>query len=276
MANLNWITGLREIFVKDPTGNRVGYYTDVDKALSAVGDGGEYQAAWFSLNICPGVPAGFEPNRLYRASGRFKKTDYAGRQLLLVDCDPKRPADTASTDTQKAAAKAQVLAIRDFLRNLGFPEPILCDSANGFHLLYALNEPNDEVTEILIKNFLAGLSVKFSNEESLVDTGNYECNRLCKLYGTVARKGNDPSLWRRSAVLEVPTRETELPAKGGNARETVTDIDFEPVPRALLEAAVAELPVPRDTKMGEMTEDDFRKTDWLRKRFTKVTLLRHF
>jgi len=265
MANLSWISGLREVFVKDPTGNRVGYFIDITKALAAVGDDGEYRAVWFSLNICPGVPAGFEPNRLYKASGRFKKTDYPRRQLLLVDCDPKRPADTASTDKQKAAARVQVLAIRDFLRNLGFPEPILCDSANGFHLLYALNEPNDEATEMLVKNLLAGLSVKFSNEDSQVDAGNFEANRICKLYGTVARKGDDPSLWRRSAVLEVPTRDTELPAKSGRARETVVDVDFEPVPRALLEAAVAELPVPRDTKMGEMTEDAIRKTDWLRR-----------
>jgi hypothetical protein len=121
MADLSWITGLREIFVKDPTRNRVGYFTDIAKAVAAVADDGEYRAVWFSLNICPGVPAGFEPNRLYKASGRFKKTDYASRQLLLVDCDPKRPADTAATDTQKAAAKVQVLAIRDFLRNFGFP-----------------------------------------------------------------------------------------------------------------------------------------------------------
>ena len=266
MANLSWITGLREVFVKYPTGNRVGYFTDITKALAAVGNDGEYRAVWFSLNICPGVPAGFEPNRLYKASGRFKKTDYLRRQLLLVDCDPKRLADTASTDKQKAAAKVQVLAIRDFLRNLGFPEPILCRlRATAFTFCTPLNEPNDEATEILIKNFLAGLSVKFSNDDSQVDTGNFEANRICKLYGTVARKGDDPSLWRRSAVLEVPTRDTELPAKGGQARETVVDVDFEPVPRALLEAAVAELPVPRDTKMGEMTEDDIRKTDWLRK-----------
>src|SRR5215831_19582840 len=122
--HLSWITGLREVFVKDPAGNRVGYFTDITKALSAVENDGEYLAAWFSLNICPGVPAGFEPNRLYKASGRFKKTDYSRRQLLLVDCDPKRSPDTAATEMQKAAAKVQVLAIRDFLRNLGFPEPI--------------------------------------------------------------------------------------------------------------------------------------------------------
>jgi hypothetical protein len=264
-TNLSWITGLREVFVKGPTGNRVGYFTDIAKALSAVENDGEYQAVWFSLNICPGVPAGFEANRLYKASGRFKKTDYARRQLLLVDCDPKRLADTAASDVQKATAKLQVLAIREYLRTLEFPEPILCDSGNGYHLLYAVNEPNDERTELLVKNFLAGLSVKFSNEDSQLDTGNFEANRICKLYGTVARKGSDPSLWRRSAVLEVPTRDTELPAKDGQCRGTEVDLDFEPVPRALLEAAVAELPVPRDTSLGEMSGNDIVKVDWLRK-----------
>jgi hypothetical protein len=265
MNNLSWITGLREVFVKDAAGNRVEYFDDLTKALNAVAADGEYRAVWFSLNICPGVPSGFAPNRLYKAAGRFKKTDYVSRQLLLIDCDPKRKADTAATDAQKAAAKAQALEIRDYLLNLGFPEPIFADSGNGFHLLFAINEPNDEATETLLKDFLAGLSVKFTNDESQVDTGNYDANRICKLYGSVARKGDDPSLWRRSVVLEVPTRSTELPAKEGRAREVVVDLDFEPVPRAVLTAAVAELPVPRDTKMGEMTDDAIRKIDWLRK-----------
>jgi hypothetical protein len=186
MTNLSWITGLREVFVKDPAGNRVGYFTEITNALEAVAGDGDYRAVWFSLNICPRVPDGFEPNRLYRASGRFKKSDYPRRQLLLVDCDPKRKADTASTDAQKAAARVQVLAIRDFLRDLGFPEPILCDSGNGYHALYAINEPNDSATETLLKDLLAGLAGKFSNDESTVDTGNYDANRPCKLYGTVA------------------------------------------------------------------------------------------
>jgi len=72
-ANLSWITGLREVFVKDPTGNRVGYFDDVTKAPAAVAGDGEYRAVWFSLNVCPGVPEGFVPNRLYKASGRLKR-----------------------------------------------------------------------------------------------------------------------------------------------------------------------------------------------------------
>lgn len=257
--------GLREVFVKDPNGNRVGYFQDLQKAVKELEGDKEYRAVFFSLNVCPRVPDGFVLNRLYRASSRFKKTDYALRQLLLVDCDPRRESDTSSTDGQKATAYRQATAIREFLRNLGFPDPVLADSGNGYHLLYSINEPNDETTETLIRNLLAGLAAKFSDDESAVDAGNFESNRACKLYGTFARKGKDPSLWRRSGILEVPTRETELPAKGGGGRETISDVAFEPVPRSVLEASLTELPVPYNTSLGAMDEDAIRKTDWLRK-----------
>ena len=117
---LAWIAGLREVFVKSPAGNRIGYFTDLEKALALLAEDGEYKAAWYSLNVCPRIPDGFQPDRLYRASARFNENDYAGRQQLLIDCDPKREADTASTDEQKAAAKAQALAVREFLDNLNF------------------------------------------------------------------------------------------------------------------------------------------------------------
>jgi hypothetical protein len=261
-----WQGGLHEVFVKDPAGNRVGYFDDPKKALAALADDNEYRAAWFSLNICPaGVPAGYELNRLYRASSRYRKIDYARRQLLLIDCDPKRPANTSATDTQKAAAHTQATAIRDFLDSMGFPEPIFADSGNGFHLLYRIDEPNDEATETLIRDLLSGLNSKFSNETSSVDAGNFEANRVCKLYGTFARKGDDVTLWRQSCILEIPTHETELPAKEGRAREVIRDVSFEPVPRSTLEAARRELPVPRNTALGEMDDDAIRKTDWLRR-----------
>ena len=257
--------GLREVFVKDPKGNRVGYFDNLQNAVEALANDKEYRAAFFSLNVCPRVPDGFTADRLYRASSRFGKNDYTRRQLLLVDCDPRREADTSSTDAQKATAHRQALAIREFLHNLGFPDPILADSGNGYHLLYSIDEPNDEATETLVRNLLAGLSAKFSDDESMVDAGNFESNRLCKLYGTFARKGDDPSLWRQSRILEVPAHETELPTKGDRGRETISDVAFEPVPRSVLEAAVAELPVPRNTSLGAMAEDAIRKTDWLRK-----------
>lgn len=174
----NLFSGLREVFVKDPKGNRVGYFEVLQTAIDLLIGDNEYRAAFFSLNVCPRVPDGFTPNRFYRASSRFRKGDYARRQLLLVDCDPRREADTSSTDTQKGAAHRQALAIREFLRNLGFPEPVLADSGNGYHLLYSIDEPNDEATETLIRNLLAGLAAKFSDDDCNVDTGNFEANRV--------------------------------------------------------------------------------------------------
>jgi hypothetical protein len=262
MKNL-W-RGVHEIFVKDTKSNRIGYFDDPNKALAAVANDTDYRAVWFSLNECPRVPDGYEPNRLYRATARYQKGDYKRRQLLLVDCDPKRPADTSATDEQKQKAHTQALAVREFLRNLGFPEPVFADSGNGYHLLYSIDEPNDEATETLIRNLLAGLSAKFSDEGSNLDAGNFECNRVCKLYSTWARKGPDSALWRRSGILEIPTCDVEIPAKHGT-RETVRDTAFEPVPRSVLEAAVSELPVPRNTALGVMDDDSIRKTDWLRK-----------
>src|SRR5437868_1199748 len=162
--------GLREVFVKDPNGNRVGYFDDLQIAINALATDKDYRAVFFSLNVCPRVPDGFTLSRLYRASSRFKKGDYCRRQLLLVDCDPRREPDTASTSEQKAAAFRQITAIREFLRNLVFSEPILADSGNGYHLLYSIDEANDEATETLIRNFLAGLSARFSDDQSTVDT----------------------------------------------------------------------------------------------------------
>jgi hypothetical protein len=170
--------GIHEVFVKDADGrNRVGYFDASERALAAVADDKEYRAVWFSLNECPGVPEGFESNRLYRATARYRRGDYKRRQLLLVDCDPKRPTDTSATDEQKKKAYAQALAVREFLRNLGFPEPVFADSGNGYHLLYLLDEPNDEATETLIRNLLAGLADSPTNTLIVFGASSRCCSR---------------------------------------------------------------------------------------------------
>ncbi len=195
-------SGLHEAFVKYADYNRVGYFDSAEKALAALAEDTKYQAAWFSLNTAPGVPANFQLNRLYRPSSRYRKTDYKGRQLLLVDADPKRGADTSATDEQKAAALRQIHDVRDFLRNLGFPDPVLSDSGNGYHLLYRLDEPNDEATETLIKNLLAGLAAKFNNEESTIDGGTSRrigfANFMAPGRARVAIRdsGGNPRSWR--------------------------------------------------------------------------------
>jgi hypothetical protein len=53
------------------------------------------------------------------------------------------------------------LASRDALRARGWPEPILCDSGNGYHLIYAVDLPNDAEIRGLIKAFLVALAGMF-------------------------------------------------------------------------------------------------------------------
>lgn len=50
-------------------------------------------------------------------------------QRLLLDLDPKRPAGIASTDAEHQAALDRARAIRERLRALGWPEPLLIDGS---------------------------------------------------------------------------------------------------------------------------------------------------
>ena len=54
----------------------------------------------------------------------------------LIDIDCEKPSDTNSTDEEKEAAKQVVNSVYKFLRDEGFEPPVICDSANGWHLLY--------------------------------------------------------------------------------------------------------------------------------------------
>jgi len=119
---------------------------------------------------------------------------------LLIDCDPPRQAKTNSTADEKQAAREEAERIREWLRSQGWPEPSLCDSGNGWHLLYRIELPNDEASKALIERFLGRLKQLFP----MVDAGNFDAPRLCKLYGSWARKGehSEERPWRRSSIVE--------------------------------------------------------------------------
>lgn len=122
---------------------------------------------------------------------------------------------------------------------------MLCDSGNGYHLLFALELPNDQASEDLIRGVLLALAAKFDTPETHIDTGNFEANRLCKLPGTFARKA--PSTperpHRQSSVLECP----EI---------------LQPVSRSLLES-LADGHIPERTTL-KVPLNDGLKLDWLR------------
>ena len=115
--------------------------------------------------------------------------DMIRRIGLLVDFDPIRPAGVSSTDEEKAAAWQVASACLEWLTARGWPRPVVADSGNGFHLLWRIDLPNDIASRDLIKQVLINLGERFSDHLVAVDAANFNAARICKLYGTVARKG---------------------------------------------------------------------------------------
>ena len=132
--------------------------------------------------------------------------DILARRWLLVDCDPARPADVSASEAEKAASLEAARAIRDFLRSEAWPEPVLADSGNGYHLLYRVDLPNDDPSKALVRSCLKALAARFDSPAVKVDTAVHDAPRICKLYGTLARKGEHSTdrPHRYSRVLDLP------------------------------------------------------------------------
>jgi hypothetical protein len=114
--------------------------------------------------------------------------DISRRHWILIDIDAGQPADTNSSDEEKSAAKAKALAVRFHLVSLGFPEPALCDSGNGYHLLVRVDLPNDDTSTLLVRRFINALAQRFGEGSAHIDTSVFNAARITKAYGTTAYK----------------------------------------------------------------------------------------
>jgi hypothetical protein len=130
--------------------------------------------------------------------------DVLRRQWLLVDIDPVRDSHISASDTEKAQAWQTAQSVRDYLRGQGWPRPIVGDSGNGYHLLYRIDLPT--IDDGLVERILKVLAARFDNDHAKIDQKVFNPARICKVPGTLARKG-DSTLQRphrRAVLLEGP------------------------------------------------------------------------
>jgi hypothetical protein len=164
------------------------------------------QGVYFLLNPV-------HPDRLARRCNRIDVAedgelagdkDIACRRWLLVDADPSRDSKVSSTDEEKALAWDVITAVRSFLDARGWPAPVVGDSGNGFHLLYRIGLPADDGGTV--KRILQALARRFDADGAKIDQSVWNPARLCKLPGTLARKGDHIPVrpHRRAKLLEVP------------------------------------------------------------------------
>ena len=201
---------LVEIRVLDPNTRKTysGYFTDIETLLSAIKPYDKC-ALYFTLNKID--DACYSREQHDKISTKVKATtsdnEILSRKWCLIDVDCEKPSDTNSTNEEKELAKVVVNNVYKFLRDEGFEKPVICDSANGYHLLYKQDMQSTSANTEVMKKFLQVLDMYFSNEKVKIDCSTYNASRICKLYGTYSRKGSNTKdrPQRMSYILQVPT-----------------------------------------------------------------------
>lgn len=243
--------GMREVRIPRAgrEGTISGYFTDWQSLTKAVtGLNTPYPGIYVTLND-------INPDLLARAVNRLKPwakettgdKDITRRLWLLIDCDPVRPAGLSSSEPEHARALERASDIAFALREEGFPEPVLADSGNGGHLLYAVALPNDDATTAMLGYFLEALARRFDDDRVKIDTAVGNAARITKLYGTMTRKGDSvpERPHRLSHIIGVP------PA-------------VEVVPRELLEEmARTAAPPPPPPDNGNRSRYPFSVEKWI-------------
>lgn len=156
--------------------------------------------------------------------------DIVRRHWILIDADPVRTSGVSSSDSEKLAALSAVNAVEQSLGLDEWPTPIKADSGNGYHLLYRVDLPNDEAAATLVRNCLRALAAQHDSDAVKIDTVVYNAARICKLYGTISRKGDH--------TPERPHRFSKILSAPGS---------IEVVPEELLQKLAAEAPPEKNS-----------------------------
>ena len=230
------VTELRAFMPADARGvsdKWSGYFDKVDELLSTARTLDRQGATGIYF-----VPNPVNPSLLARSKNRARiikrdpcttNEDIVRRCWLLLDFDPKRPSGISATDDEKECARQRMRDAANWLQGMGFPEPILGDSGNGFHLLYRIDLPPDSD---LCERVTRAVSERFTDENVSIDRAVHNAARIWKLYGTTARKGDDTPErpHRKSSILYVPD-------------------EIVPTPTAMLEAVASEVDEPENIGM---------------------------
>jgi len=215
-----------------------------------------------------------QDNRIARGNAT-SKDHIIRRRWLVLDFDPIKeagtPAEAPSTNAEKNGAVERAQRCEAYLTSIGFPEPIRGDSGNGAHLIYRIDMPNDQKSYDLVASVLDTLNNNKLDKNFGVDVSLKDAPRVCKLYGTMSRKGENTSErpHRRSRLLSVPidpqvvTEDTmrvlvDRLSETGRYKKSNTGIGRHPVLLKIVTARVAQrIPFPKILEECVITNTTF-------------------
>ena len=143
----------------------------------------------------------FERNPSTTSDGEIK-----AYRWLFIDFDPVRPTGISSSTVELNEARKLMLTVLQYMKELGFSEPVTAMSGNGYHLLYRIDIANSPDGRALVEKCLKNLSAMFDTDKVKIDTTNSNPSRICKLHGTLAQKGRstEERPHRMSGIVHAP------------------------------------------------------------------------
>lgn len=187
-----------------------GYFDDFAKAAGFVQryvKDNKTRGVYFIPNTVPRDLLARAQNRIEEfAKATTTDDSIEQRTDLYIDFDPVRPSGISSTEVQLQTAIARAGEASEWLKEQGFGDSLLACSGNGSHLHNQIALRNTPESTELIRKVLKALSDRFSDNAVSVDLSVYNAARICRLYGTIARKGDNTSdrPHRMARILYVP------------------------------------------------------------------------
>lgn len=187
-----------------------GYFKSVENLIKAVEPYSEMEdeQIYFTLNAIDESCYGRQQCEKMVKSPKIttNDNDIVQRHWVLCDFDPIRKSGTNSSNEEFELAHKKAQDVYKFLREKGFNDPVICKSGNGWHNLYYIDVPVSEEATETIKGFFKYMSSIFTDDNVDFDEKNFNAARICKLYGTMAKKGAniEGRPWRMSEIVYVP------------------------------------------------------------------------
>ena len=187
-----------------------GYYKNIENLVRDVErmDAEDKFQIYFTLNCIEDSCYGREQCEkvIWKPKNTTTDNDIRGRYWIMIDLDPKRPAGTSSSNDEYEKAHMKAVEVYRYLMDMGFYEPVVCSSGNGWHLLLPCKIGISTETNDVVNKFLKVLSMLFSDDSIDIDVKVGNPARICKLYGTMAKKGtNIPERPHRMArIVKTP------------------------------------------------------------------------
>lgn len=187
-----------------------GYYRNVERLIADVEplSNRDNLQIYFVLNSinkdCYDRPQ--RERMIEKPKNTTSDNDIVGRRNILLDFDPVRPAGIGSTKEQLEDAHKVARAAYDYLLDQGFNEPIVCRSGNGWHVIVSVSLANTPENTKLVERFLKSMAMMFQTEKVDIDLKVFNASRICKLYGTYAKKGanTEEHPWRLAKIIKCP------------------------------------------------------------------------